>query len=435
MPFPTQPARRRLLLGLLVALATVVVGAALWWAADQIRPLPPSRLVMTTGPEGSAYRVLGLQYQRILATHGIDLELRPSEGDVENLSRLQDSSSGVDVGFVQGGLTDGTRSPGLSSLGTVMIEPLWIFYRPDAVRPTGYLADFRTARLSVGPVGSGSRALTMMLIARAGIDTDSALLAGLPPDSAAAALLAGQIDAAAILTGWEAPAIQRLLNAPGIELLPLKRVEAFAALYPFLEMVVLPEGIGDLATDNPPTDVPMLADQASLVVRRDMHPAVQHVLLDAAEQIHARPGVFNRAGQYPAAAAVDLALSAEARHYYKSGRPFLQRHLPFWAAAVLERMLLLLLPLLGIVIPLVRLTPVAVAAVVRRRVLGLYNELRALERELRAIGAEVPPQALVERLDRLDQRAHAMWLPMSFMPMIYTLRHHIALVREQMNVR
>jgi len=429
---PTQPARRRVLFGLVVAVATVSVGAALWWAADRIRPLPPSRLVMTTGPAGSAYRELGLQYQRILATHGIDLVLRPSEGDVENLARLQDPASGVEVGFVQGGLTDGARSPTLSSLGTVMIEPLWIFYRPGAVHATGYLADFGKARLSVGPVGSGSRALTMMLIARAGIDTDSVLLAGLPPDSAAAALLAGHLDAAIMLTGWEAPAVQQLLNAPGISLLPLKRVEAFAALYPFLEQVVLPEGIGDLATDNPPTDVAMLADQSSLVVHRDMHPAVQHVLLDAAEQIHARPGVFNGAGHYPAAAAVDLALSAEARHYYKSGRPFLQRHLPFWAAAVMERLLLLLLPLLGIVIPLVRLAPVAVATVVRHRVLGLYNELRALEKELRAIGTEAPPQALVERLDQLDQRAHGMRLPMSFMPMLYTLRHHITLVRAQM---
>jgi hypothetical protein len=271
----------------------------------------------------------------------------------------------------------------------------------------------------------------MMLIARAGIDTDSALLEGLPPDSAAAALLAGQLDAAIILTGWEAPAVQQLLNAPGISLLPLKRVEAFAALYPFLEKVVLPEGIGDLATDNPPTDVAMLADQSSLVVHHDMHPAIQHVLLDAAEQIHARPGVFNGAGQYPAPAAIDLALSAEARHYFKSGRPFLQRHLPFWAAAVLERLLLLLLPLLGIVIPLVRLAPMAVEAVVRHRVFGLYKELRALEQQLRAVGSGSPPPELRERLDRLDQRAHAMRLPMSFMPMVYTLRHHITLVREQ----
>jgi hypothetical protein len=146
----------------------------------------------------------------------------------------------------------------------------------------------------------------------------------------------------------------------------------------------------------------MLADKSSLVIRVGLHPAIQHVLLDAAEQIHARPGVFSEAGQYPAPEAIDLALSAEARHYYESGRPFLQRHLPFWAA------------------------------VVRRRVFKLYTELRAMERELRAIGSGTPSRDFLERLDRLDPRAHGMRVPMSFMPMLYTLRHHITLVRAQL---
>ena len=432
MPSPRPAAPRRLTFVLLIALTTASLGAMLWWAADRIHPLPPRHLVMTTGPEGSAYHLLGARYRDILATHGIELELRPSAGDVENLARLQDAASGVDVGFVQGGLTDVTRSPDLSSLGTVMVQPLWIFHRAGAVRTTGYLSDFQAARLSVGETGSGTRALTMTLIERAGVDTDSTLLWSLPPDSAADALLAGRIDAAAILTAWEAPAVQRLLTAPGIGLLPLKRVEAFTALLPFLETVVLPEGAGDLATDNPPADVSLLADKSSLIIRNGMHPAIEHVLLDAAERIHATPGVFNAAGQFPAPEAIDLALSPAARHYYKSGRPFLQQHLPFWFAAVLERLLVLLLPLLGIVVPLVRLAPLLVGAVVRRRVFGLYTELRLLEKELRTLGTETPSEEFVERLDRLDRRAHAMRLPMSFMPMLYTLRHHITLVRAQL---
>jgi len=431
MSLTRPPLARRGLQVAAVAVVTVAVGLGLWWAADRIRPLPPKHIVMSTGPEGSAYHELGKQYRAILATHGLDLELRPSAGDVENLDRLQDSASDVDVAFLQGGLTDGERSPALSSLGTVMIQPLWTFYRQHGKPATGYLDQFNASRISVGEVGSGTRALTFMLIQRAGIDTDSALLQGLSPDSAAVQLLDGRIDAAVMLTGWDAPAVQRLLTAPGIALLPLKRVDAFAALYPYLEKVVLPEGTGDLATDNPPADVPLLAEKSSLIIRRSLHPALQHVLLDAAEQIHARPGVFNAAGQFPAPEAIDLALSAEARHYYKSGRPFLQRHLPFWFAAVVERLLVLLLPLLGIVIPLARLAPLAVGAVVQRRVFGLYAELRALERELRGLGSAAPSQTLVERLDRLDQRAHGMRLPASYMPMLYTLRHHITLVRAQ----
>jgi len=431
-PSTPAPFIRRGLQVTAVAIVTIVVGIGLWWAADQIRPLPPKTVVMTTGPEGSSFHELGKQYRAILATAGIDLQLRTSEGGITNLERLQDSASGVDVGFLEGGLTDGARSTGLASLGTVMIDPLWIFYRPASVNATGYLSDFTKARFSVGPVGSGSRALTLILVQRAGIDTDSALLRSLPPDSAADALIGGDIDAAAILTGWDAPAVQRLLAAPGIALLPLKRVEAYAALYPYLEKVVLPEGIGDLATDNPPADVPLLADKSSLIIRRTMHPAIQHVLLDAAEQIQARPGVFNAAGQFPAPEAIDLALSAEARHYYKSGRPFLQQHLPFWLAAVVERLLILLLPLLGIVVPLARLAPMLVGAVVRRQVFGLYGELKVLEKELRVLGSAAPSREFIERLDRLDQRAHAMRLPASYMPMLYTLRHHITLVRAQL---
>ena len=180
---------------------------------------------------------------------------------------------------------------------------------------------------------------------------------GLSPEESAAQLIGGQIDGAVILTGWEAPAVQQLLTAPGISLLALRRVDAYVALYPYLEKVVLPEGTGDLATDNPPADIALLADKSSLLVRRTLHPAIQHLLLDAAEQIHGGPGVFNAAGQFPAPQATDLALSAEARHYYKSGRPYLQRHLPFWLAAFVERVLILLLPLLGVMVPLVRLAP------------------------------------------------------------------------------
>jgi TRAP-type uncharacterized transport system substrate-binding protein len=424
------PARRGAVVAAILA-ATLLVGALLWWALDRFMPLPPTHIVMTTGPEGSAYDELGKEYEALLLEDGVTVERRPSEGDVENLHRLRDPSSGVDVGFLQGGLTSAKESPGLSSLGTVLYQPLWLFYRGKGRTPTGFLQDFHNLKVSVGPPLSGTRVLATMLLARAGIDTDSALLLGLPPEEAASALIGERIDAAAILSGWEAPAVQQLLTAPGISILPLKRVDAYVALYPYIDKVVLPEGAGDLETDNPPSSVALLAVKSSLVVRRSMHPALQHLLLDAAERIHARPGVFNSAGQFPAAEAVDLALSAEARHYYKSGRPFLQRHLPFWLAALTERMLIVLVPLIGIMLPLARAIPAALDWGIRRRILGLYSELRLLELELGTQGSGATPADLAERIDRLDRRAHQLTLPASYQPMLYTLRDHIALMRSR----
>ena len=208
-------------------------------------------------------------------------------------------------------------------------------------------------------------------------------------------------------------------------------MDAYAALFPYLEKLVLPEGTGDLALDNPPADVPLLAVKSSLVIRRDLHPAIQYLLLDAAEQIHGHPSVFDDAGQFPAAEAIDLPLSAEARQFYKSGRPLAQRYLPFWLAALVERLLVLLVPLLGVMYPLVRLAPSVYAWNIRRRIFGLYSELRVLELAVGA-GNMTPVSAeVVGRLDSLEQRAHKLQLPVAYSPMLYTLRDHITLVRRR----
>jgi hypothetical protein len=88
--------------------------------------------------------------------------------------------------------------------------------------------------------------------------------------------------------------------------------------------VILPEGVGDLAKNKPPADVALLAPKASLVVRKDLHSALKNLLLQTAVQVHSAPGIFNRAGQFPAPEVTDLPISADALQFYKSGRPFLR---------------------------------------------------------------------------------------------------------------
>jgi TRAP-type uncharacterized transport system substrate-binding protein len=426
-----HPYRRRTFIVGVVVLA-LALGALLWWALNRISPLPPNHIVMTTGAEGSAYQSVAKRYRDLLAKEGITVELRPSQGDVENLRRLRDPVSGVDVGFLQGGLTSEEESPGLASLGTLFYQPAWFFYRGRGKTPAGMIEELGGLRLSIGEPLSGTRALATMLLARAGIDTGSALSQALSPDDAATQLIGGQIDAAIVLTGWEAPAVQRLLKAPGISLLALKRVDAFVALYPFLDKVVLPEGTGDMVADNPPENIALLADKTSLVIRSNLHPAIQYLLLYAAEEIHSRPGVFNSAGEFPANEAIDLPMSRIARQFYKSGRPFLQRYMPFWLAGLVERLAILLIPLLGIMVPLVRMAPTLYGWRIRRRILGLYADLRSLEHDLDAQESGSPPPALTERLDQIEARAHDVKLPATYAPMLYTLRDHITLVRKRM---
>ena len=148
---------RRPFLTIAVISAAVLVVAALWLAIVTLRPMPPRTVIMVTGPEGGASYEFGKRYRELLSRQGIDLKLLPTAGSLENLSRLRDPRSNVEVGFLQGGITSSKDSPGLESLGTVSYEPLWFFY-PGSPPGRG-LAGLRGSKISIGPEGSGTRAL------------------------------------------------------------------------------------------------------------------------------------------------------------------------------------------------------------------------------------------------------------------------------------
>jgi TRAP-type uncharacterized transport system substrate-binding protein len=396
-------------------------------------PVPPRTVVMTTGPEGGDYYQFGLRYRELLARSGVTLELIHSNGAVENLKRLNAMQSGVSVGFVQGRLSTGKESPDLVSLGTVFHEPLWIFHRGGKL--DRQLKVLRGKRVAIGPPESGTRALVLELLWRNRIDTESARLLPLTSRQAAQALLRGEIDAAFMLGSWESDAVQRLLAEERVELASFPQVEAYLALYPYLTKVVLPAGVADLATIRPSSDVVMLATRTSLLVRKDLHPAIQYLLLDAAQKVHSVPAVFQRAGQFPAPEAVDIPLSDDALDYYKHGPPFLQRYLPFWLAVFAGRLLVVLIPVIGVLFPLARLVPSVYGWAMRRRIFGLYGELKFLEAEMESRAAGEAVGDLLDRLEGIEERASHLKVPTMFAQLLYTVRHHIGLVRTRLAQR
>jgi TRAP-type uncharacterized transport system substrate-binding protein len=424
--------RRRLVLIASILTLTIVI-AAVWVAFALLQPTPPRTVVMTTGSEGSAYAEFGKRYGEFFAREGIDLQLLPSAGAVENLDRLRDPHSKVSVGFVQGGTTDPHKSPELRSLGTLFYEPLWFFYR-DVNLEHG-MEGLRGKRISIGPEGSGTRALTLALLARNGIDRGLAELLPYPPQMAGEKLLGGEIQAAIMLTSWDAPMVQRLVTDDNVQIVSFPRADAYVALYPFLNKLVLPQGVGDMAKNRPPKDVFLLAPKASLAVRSDLHPAIQYLLLDAASEIHGGPGIFQKAGQFPAPESIDLPLSERAREFYKSGRPFLQRYLPFWLAVLAGQLLVLLIPVVGVLYPALRLVPSLYGWAMRRRIFRLYGELKFLETELDQRNAGESTEDLVSQLDRLEERVNHFRAPVAFAHMLYTLRVHINVVRERLRKR
>lgn len=387
---------------------------------------------MTTGAPGSDYDALGLRYRTILKRSGVELQLLPSAGSVENLQRLSDANSGVAVGFAEGGLTNERESPALASLGTMFFEPLWFFTRfPVGSR---LLEGLRGKKLSIGPPGSGTRALALQLMALNRYGPDVIKLHALSDAQSGEALLRGDLDAAVMIAPWGSPAVHQLLTAADISLVTVARADAYIALNPYLSKLRLPAGVGDMAMNRPPTDVDLIAPKASLIVRRDLHPAIQYLLLEAAAEIHSAPNIFEQAGRFPAADRGDLPLSEHAQQFYKTGSPLLQRYLPFWLAVFVSRLLLVLIPLAVLAFPVLNIAPALYLWHVKLQIVPLYRELKGIEADLEARGG-VATEEILGRLERWEERANRLRVPVEFVPALYSLRTHSALTRNRTQYR
>jgi TRAP-type uncharacterized transport system substrate-binding protein len=411
-----------------VAALVVTAAVLLWTLFAALKPLPGREFAIAAGPPGSAYVQVAKRYREILARDGVQLRLVTTNGAVENLERLRDPRAGVSAGFVQAGTTNERESPNLVSLGTVFYEPLWIFCRCATL--DGLLRGRSIPRMSTGAVGSATRPLALKLLALNRVDTKKLQLSADAPEEEVGRLIAGEIDLAPILSAWDSPAVQKLLLAPDITLIPWRRADAYVALDPKFSKLILPEGVADLASNRPPTDVPLLASKASLIVRRDLHPALQYLLLRAAMEVHARPGIFQRANEFPAPEVVDLPISDDASHLYKSGPSILQRTLPFWAAELIQRLLIIVLPLAGIVYPLWTLLLRVYRWQVQRPIFRLYGELRLVERALQGSSDPEVRARMRSRMEELQRRAVELKMPVSFAEMGFNLRMHVRALNE-----
>ena len=421
------------------ALLIAVLAALLWLAVRYISPAPPRTLVMSTGATDGAYHRFGQRYQEILRANGIRLELRPSSGGMENIARLNDGS--VSVGFVQGGTgllaADPEALPestALRSLATVAFEPVWIFtHTLDLSKGLGPLAG---KRIAVGLPGSGNLHVARQLLAIYGVqaDTGGTVFVTEGGMTAAQMLQERQIDALIMIAAPQAQAVQRLLNEGRMRLASLDQVEGLAQRYPYFRPITLKRGAVDPARDLPAADVHLLATTANLVVREDLHPALDYMLLEAAKQVHSQPSLINRPGDFPSPRDTDYPLSDQADRYFKHGQPFLQNYLPFWVAIYVQRMLLWLLPLAAILVPLMRVLPGLVNWRRQSRLYRRYGELKYLELDLASRQLDEQERRRAhEQLDRIEDEIVRTKFAIEISDRVYTLRQHIDYVRAQLD--
>ena len=373
-----------------------------------------------------------MRYRDILARDGMRVELRASQGSLENVARLTDPASPVAVGLVQAGTAYAVNAPELVSLGSLYYEPLWIFHRGPKIDD---LTGLRGRKIAIGPDFSGVRALALQLLAVNDVVLPPTELLPLGGDEAADALLAGRIDAAVLVAPGESTTIQRLAGAAGIRLLSFARAEAYTRRFSYLTRLVLPQGTFDFALDLPRRDVVLVSPTANLLVRRDLHPALAYLLLRAATEVHADAGLFNRRGEFPGTTDADFPLSPEAQRSYASGTPFLQRYLPYWAANLLDRLWVMLLPVFAVAIPLARLVPPLYGWRVRSRIYRRYARLKEIELQLEQTATPEALQDMLSHLASIETAVNRMPTPLAYSANLYSFRQHIDMVRERVRQR
>jgi TRAP transporter TAXI family solute receptor len=398
-----------------------------------VAPEPPRRITITTGSDTGAYYAYAQRYAALLAAKGITLEIKTSAGSYQNLERLEKGEA--DVAFVQGGVVpvtsddDDEGSP-LRSLGSVSYEPVWVFYR--GARRVDKLHQLAGQRIAVGEDGSGIRGLALQLLEANEIAANSPNLVPIAGLTAAEALQREQIDAAFIVAAQEAPVVQVMLRSPGLRVVSLSQADAYLRRFPFLSKIVLPRGVVDLVRDVPPRDTVLLATTANIIVRDDLHPALISLLLQAMTEVNGKGGFFQRAGEFPAYKDQSFVQSTEAQRYYKSGPPILQVYLPFWLAVLVERLFVMIVPLVMLSLPLLKFAPALYSWRVRSKIFRCYGDLKFLENDLRRHYDPARHQDYVVHLDRIDEGASALNIPLAFADLLYTLREHINLVREEL---
>ena len=405
----------------------VVVFAVFWF----FHSAPPDTIVVTSGPEGSVFQRTADGYGQILARNGVKLKVLRSQGSLENLKRLTDPATHVDIGFVQGGVASGEHIDKLVSLGSISYEPLLLFYR--SARPMQLLSEFGGHHLAIGTEGSGTRSLALALLAANGIEPGGpTVLENLDAEDAAKALTSGKVEAIFLMGDFASPQLMRsLLLTPAVRLFDFTQADGYTRRITYLDKLVLPKGSIDFGRDIPDHDTDLIGPTVGFIARKDLHPALSDLLLGAATEVHGKAGLLKRRGEFPAPLEHEFRISSDASRYYKSGKGFLYRSLPFWVASMVNRILVAFVPMIVVLIPVMRIIPSLYQWRVRMRIFRWYHVLLAIEKDLIVHLAPEKRAELLGRLDRVEEDVNKMKLPASFADQFYVLRGHIGFVRSR----
>lgn len=421
-------------LGPTVALTIILVSTVIVFTSVVffIRSAPPTELSISAGPEGSIFHGIAVKYQKALLKNGVKVNILSSNGSLDNLKRINEVNTKVDLALVQSGSEEEKKYRRLVSLGGISHQPLFFFYRGKII---DRFTEMKGKTIAIGPEGSGGRKLALRILKLNGIE-EGPHLPTMDGKTASEALQQKKIDGT-FLMGEDASldVLRKLLHADDVHLMNVKNASAYTRKIDVLYQLQLPEGVLNFEKNIPDQNTTLIGPMVEIIATKNLHPALSDIILDAATEIHGTAGIFRKRGEFPIATENRIKLSDDAERFYKSGKSFLYRYFPFWMASLLSRALFVFLPMLIVLVPVVRSIPAIFRWTHQIRIRRRYRALLRIEAKWMNEKDPEKLKDLNEQFEKIEEDVKKMKVKAIFADQFYRLRSHIDYVRRLMALK
>lgn len=410
----------------------LLVIASFYFTSKFIEPSSKKEITIATGSIDGEYYKTALIYKDILEKQKVKVNIITSNGSIENIQLLKDKK--VDIAFVQNGIDELKNQHSLKAIASVNYEPLWIFYKNENYT-MDYIIQLISKKISVGKEGSGTKDLALKILNDNGIDDQNSQILSHSTQEAKELLLKGEIDAMFVVTSANSKIVKELLDNPNINLFSFKRAKAYSRKYSFLESIPLYEGTIDLYKNLPSQDVNLLSTTANLIVRDDFSDELTRLVLKEIKNIHNKKGLFEAQNQFPNIDNLTIEINEDASRYFTYGDTWLEKIFPYWIASNIDRLKILLIPLITLMIPLSKGFFPLYRWSIRSKIYKWYEEIQKIDLEVEDVKNENLGKYL-EKITALKKEIKAETkVPLSYMGEYYDLIMHLELIISKINIR
>ena len=319
------------------------LGFALVLLAVLFVQMPPRHIVIEAGPKGGFFDTTALLLKSRLEGKGVSVSIINREETLGIIGNVNKANSNSDIGFIAHEVKP-DQYPNVKSLGSIIMDPLFIFARRDLDLQSP--ADFIDLKLGVGPKNTGGRLLTDIILDEYGITPESSTYIELSLRQMENALRNGDIDVGFFLQPTNNKIVAEIGALGYAKLVPVNYATAMVKKYGYLHHLVIERGSFSLLNDLPSSNINMIGIPATVVAKKNLHPAIVVLVSIALKEAYRAPTLVSNRASFPSMNyEFDLDADAEADQIYKHSPgyvPFLYRIFNFWVAGLLDKSALFL---------------------------------------------------------------------------------------------